>query len=730
MPTSSREEIKVGEGLTTFVLLLLLFFSLTGSIATADWTDGLGVLTWAALGGITFGWGLAKIRRVRGLFAHLVMLLLSVPATTILIASLLPSALTFEEKLIVLQDRVVRWFFKVAAGGSGTDNLIFVIQLALLTWLLAYSAAWFVYRRHQVWGALLPSGLAILINLYYAAPQASLYFGLYLLCALLLLVRMNLRAMERDWRQAAIGYASDISFDFMWYGALFALVLLVGVWVFPASAPNSGWLAILDPLQEPWQHFEEQFTRAFSTLNAVARASPTAFFGTVLTMGGPVTLGQRPVMDIRADNGRYWRAMVYDKYGGGTWVSTHLDPLNLNANDVRLDTWAGYLRVQVTQTVTIYLNDQNILFAQSQPVRFNIPTEARVGADKSSDMSPLDLTLARARRPLRESETYTVVSALSAADEDSLRADSTNYSEWIVANYLQLPDNLPARVRDKAKTITAEFSNPYDQATALEKYLRANIKYDEKVSAPPVGVDGVDYLLFERPAGYCNYYASAMAVLARAVGIPARVASGYTLGEYENGVFHIVEANAHSWVEIYFPGYGWVEFEPTPNKPEIERPKKLQTALDNPDIGDSAAEQRRRQERANRADEMDNGGFGTASEYARLFWSDPRDVVLMFAGVIAIVGFFIIPYKRQQAKTRFKEKIETVRQNLNRVLTTQFNSEADRTINRLREGVAPYFRFVRGEKERLGSVEQSLANASDELTRLQSRVGTVFGKSK
>jgi hypothetical protein len=126
---------------------------------------------------------------------------------------------------------------------------------------------------------------------------------------------------------------------------------------------------------------------------------------------------------------------------------------------------------------------------------------------------------------------------------------------------------------------------------------------------------------------------------------------------------------------------------------------------------------------------VEAGAVGLGTIVTLLVSSSALDVTgVVFAGVIAIVGFFIIPYKRQQAKTRFKEKIETVRQNLNRVLTTQFNSEADRTINRLREGVAPYFRFVRGEKERLGSIEQSLNDASDQLKRLQSRVGTMFGK--
>ncbi len=123
------------------------------------------------------------------------------------------------------------------------------------------------------------------------------------------------------------------------------------------------------------------------------------------------------------------------------------------------------------------------------------------------------------------------------------------------------------------------------------------------------------------------------------------------------------------------------------------------------------------------------GAVGLGTAITLLVSSSALDVTgVVFAGVIAIVGFFIIPFKRQQAKTRFKEKIETVRQNLSRVLATQFNSEADRTVNRLKEGVAPYFRFVRGEKERLGSVEESLSNATEQLTRLQARIGTVFGK--
>jgi transglutaminase-like putative cysteine protease len=636
-PTRAIKETGISEGVTTFGLILLLFFCLAGSIAAADWTDGLGILGWAVLAGLACGWVLAKLQRVRGLFAHLLIALLTVPVTGGIASWLLPNTLSLHEKLFVLQDRMLVWLRRVLAGGSGSDGLVFVIQLLLLTWLLAYSAAWFVYRQHQVWGAILPSGIALLINLFYAAPQADVYFGLYLLGALLLLVRMNLFAMEKTWRRLAIGYTSDVSWDVMWSGVVLAIGLLVAVWAFPASAPNSTWLALLDPLQGPWQQLEEQFTRAFSTLRAHARPGPAAFFGATLTMGGPVNLSQQRVMDVRAENGRYWRAMVFDQYGNSAWVSTHLATVNLNARDALFSGGSEYLRAEVTQTVTLYLNHQNILYAQAQPLRFSVPIEARVGVDKMPASSGFDLTLARARHPLREGGTYTVVSAISVADESSLRSDTTGYSEWITANYLQLPNTLPERIRAKAQAITAGFSNPYDKAVALEKYLRAYIRYDDQVSAPPPDMEAVEYVLFERPAGYCNYYASAMAVMARAVGIPARVVSGYTPGEYSNGVFHIVEANAHSWVEVFFPHYGWIEFEPTANKPEIDRPKQPQAAPQNPDVGDSAEEQRRRQEQRNRADEMDEQDEGAGYRSIQPFWFEPRTAALLIAGVIAVL---------------------------------------------------------------------------------------------
>ena len=157
-----------------------------------------------------------------------------------------------------------------------------------------------------------------------------------------------------------------------------------------------------------------------------------------------------------------------------------------------------------------------------------------------------------------------------------LRNASGDYPEEIRDRYLRLPDSVPSRVRQLAKQIVQGIDNPYDKARAIETYLRTYYPYDLKVPTPPEGEDVADYFLFNLMRGYCDYYATAMVVLARANGLPARFVVGYSSGDYDapNARYVVRERNAHSWPEIYFPEIGWIEFEPTGSQPEFVRPEK------------------------------------------------------------------------------------------------------------------------------------------------------------
>ena len=180
---------------------------------------------------------------------------------------------------------------------------------------------------------------------------------------------------------------------------------------------------------------------------------------------------------------------------------------------------------------------------------------------------PPDIVALRSDGKLRPGDTYSITSSLSTASPEQLRSAGANYPGWVSDRYLQLPSDQPKRVSDLAKEITAGILNPYDKAKAIEQYLHG-LGYDQDIPAPPFDMDGVEYFLFELERGYSEYFGSAMAVLLREVEIPARMVVGYTPREFDANAGHWVvrEADSHGWAEAYFPGYGWVEFEPTPNR--------------------------------------------------------------------------------------------------------------------------------------------------------------------
>src|SRR5207247_1026545 len=138
----------------------------------------------------------------------------------------------------------------------------------------------------------------------------------------------------------------------------------------------------------------------------------------------------------------------------------------------------------------------------------------------------------------------------------------------IGSRYLQLPRDLDPRIADLARNITSKGSSTFDKASLVEAYLKRNYKYTLDLSWTP-GPQPVTTFLLAAKTGHCEYFASAMAILLRAAGIPTRLINGFLMGEYNpvGGDYIVREYDAHSWVEVYVPGRGWTEFDPTPPDP-------------------------------------------------------------------------------------------------------------------------------------------------------------------
>jgi len=165
---------------------------------------------------------------------------------------------------------------------------------------------------------------------------------------------------------------------------------------------------------------------------------------------------------------------------------------------------------------------------------------------------------------------YEGFSVLPAMNVAKLRLATTDYPDDVKDLYLQLP-SLDPRVKDLAEQITASEQTPIDKAIAVESYLRTRYAYTLNLTGKP-GNDAIAHFLFETRAGHCEYFASAMAIMLRTIGIPTREVNGFLPGEYNDlGEDYIVRASdAHSWVEVYFPGTGWLTFDPTPPGAEAQ----------------------------------------------------------------------------------------------------------------------------------------------------------------
>ena len=581
----TRLGLRRAGGWLSLLLLTLMLLSVAWSVNAAEWTDGLHLLQWMVLGGVLLGFALSHARW-SSVFSAFHAFLCSIVWLIIWMSTILPLELGHRQRVFQLFAGIALWLERAVSGAVSAGSLIFVLLLAILVWWLAYFATWSVFRRQSVWRAIVPAALAMLINLYYAPSRLSVYFLLFTFCALLLAVRSNLAQREEGWRSAQVRYAMDIGLDFLRDGVIFAILVLALAWVLPSAASQGRLEPLVEPFEETWERVKAEWNRLFHSLQYPSSPGYAAF-GKSLALSGPVNLGDSVIMDVRASEGRYWRGVVYHTYTGRGWLNTDQESTPLGAgDDLRLPIYE--LHREVTQTITTFYPGNGVLFAAGQPLRAVLPVQAEVsflpddvvptptplpgGGQWAAPSPPMDISMLFSRSRLKEGQSYSLVSTISKADVESLRAAGDAYPDWVRDRYLQLPEDLPQRVRELALEITAPYDNPYDKTAALEHYLRA-MTYNDKIAPPPPDQDGVDYFLFGVREGYCDYYASAMTTMARAVGIPARLAAGYSQGEYqeESGLHRVKELNAHAWVEVFFPRYGWVEFEPTANELQIVR---------------------------------------------------------------------------------------------------------------------------------------------------------------
>jgi hypothetical protein len=167
---------------------------------------------------------------------------------------------------------------------------------------------------------------------------------------------------------------------------------------------------------------------------------------------------------------------------------------------------------------------------------------------------------------VRQQPATIVVAVPPAVAPDELSKAGINYPKTVTDRYLQLPNSASiTRIKALTDSITKNLTDPNQKAQAIKDYL-SKYRYSLNITAPPPDADGVDYFLFTQKAGYCTYFASAMAVMLRSEGVPARLVVGFMPGQFdaETHGWIIRDRDYHAWTEVYFPGHGWERFDPTP----------------------------------------------------------------------------------------------------------------------------------------------------------------------
>jgi transglutaminase-like putative cysteine protease len=228
-------------------------------------------------------------------------------------------------------------------------------------------------------------------------------------------------------------------------------------------------------------------------------------------------------------------------------------------------------------------DDNSVLASKLSPTEVGVGVvrnnDGRVTAIRYVDLDRLGLlgdtaSLDPGER-VKRYESYSVTGFIPATTPEGLRASGTDYPGWVTRDYLQLPDTLPQRVRDKAAEWAGSADNPYDKAIAIQTKLRDYL-YDTNIPDTPAGEDNVDYFLFTLGRGYFDYHASAMVVMLRSLGVPARLAVGFAVDDTNrdaSGAYVVKDKNSYAWPEVYFPGTGWVPFNPTPDRPADLSPR-------------------------------------------------------------------------------------------------------------------------------------------------------------
>lgn len=471
-------------------------------------------------------------------------------------------------RVTALLEELAVWAQDVAGGRSILTLTPFLVLSLYAAWLVGAAGGWGLRRGHHPLVALAPAGVMLVLHALYAPIEQVPWLLGFLTAVSLLAMRARWWHLVRGWQSRGADYSDQLGLEFHAFGTVIAAVVVFGTALLAPALERVSPRQVADFF---WRRFGEPFFQADREVRRALPPLDRASTGVPVAAGGGGTLPREHLLQGRPTLSQefafevallpqeasppplLWRQVTYDLYTGHGWAQGGVEGREHPGGAVDLPL-SPEGRREVVQVFRWGRTGERPLAFLGEPVWLEPSARLYLGPGG---------TLWAA---ISEARSYRAISWVPNVDEQRLRQATEAYPSW-VQPFLQHPP-MPVEVERLVREVTAGLDTPYDRARALEEFLRG-MQYSLDVSPPPPGRDVVAYLVLDVRRGYCDFFATAMAVMARMAGIPSRLASGYAGGVYRDdcGCFWVSEAHAHSWAELYFPGVGWMPFEATPPFP-------------------------------------------------------------------------------------------------------------------------------------------------------------------
>ncbi len=582
-----REPIRLpsrpADGWLTTFLLLAMVLVLALAIDDAHWVLGDGRLTdflpFAAIGGFVVGmygekarWSRPAIHVIGAIFAALLVPLL---VGGVLLSGA-PGA-TFHDRYVATAASMVNaWLDLTVRGRTFTSEYgHFLLVLGLLMWATGQFVAVASFRHRRPLAGAAAVGVALVVNLAVNFEDQLWFLVAFTVLALLVLIRFHALAEQAEWLRRRIGDPAPVGSMYVRGGSGFVVAAVVAALLLTGSASSaplaSAWGGADQWLIEAGRSLQRYFSFVQNVRGPVAvDFGPSAPIGrTWITNGEVAVTVQVPAGDKTK---YYWQAVAYDKFDGNGWSWSTEATSGRGRDQPILDDTLEPPIADGRRSVTVEVQPAN--FHGSRVLSPGAPTsvsrETRlttIGEDgffAGLDTQPGDV----------DYQVTALVPILGDADpkgltENRLRAAGTDYPAEVAADYLGVPPNAlgpdATALLKRVEFGLGKQNTPYDLAKGLVDELHSSrFTYSADISNIDCGQLGVVECFSHYRIGYCQYYATTMAILLRSQGVPARIVQGFLPGERTaGGVETLRNSNSHAWVQVYFPTYGWVDFDPT-----------------------------------------------------------------------------------------------------------------------------------------------------------------------